>query len=249
MHYIIIPYRDNPKENREYHKNYFIKNSVPLLKKCLHDVQVIFVIQNKGTPFNRGSLINIAVNMTNSNNNDVFITHDVDINPYEITIYKYYKQNINNGCIQGIYTSAWDTLGGIIKFKKNDFLKINGFNNFFWGWGGEDNDLQNRANFYNFWIQKNLTNRPGDRNNWFHVFNHPREKRKGNSLFKNYILHEFPRFSREKVIQYIQTNGINTIKYNVTSDVTEENIRYINVSIPYEEENINNYLNFLKKIN
>ena len=249
MHYIIIPYRDNPNENREKHKNFFIKNSIPLLKKCLDEVQVIFVIQDHGTPFNRGALINIAVNMTNSNNEDVFITHDVDINPYVITIYNYYISNISNGCIQGIYTSAWDTLGGIIKFKKKDFIKMNGFNNFFWGWGGEDNDLQNRATFNNFWIQKNLTNRPGDRNKWFYIFNHLRSKKKGNSLFKKYILNEFPKFSREKVIKYIQTNGMNTTKYNVTSDVTEENIRYINVSIPYEEENINNYLNFLKKIN
>ena len=70
--------------------------------------------------------------------NDIFITHDIDINPNEKAIYKYYKSHIDDGFIQGIYTSAWDTLGGIIKFKKND-LKIK-----IWVWGGEDNDFQNR---------------------------------------------------------------------------------------------------------
>ena len=71
MYYIIIPYRDNKKEKREYHKNFFIENTIPLLKKCLIDVEVIFVVQDEGNPFNRGALINIGVRETNSNPQDI----------------------------------------------------------------------------------------------------------------------------------------------------------------------------------
>lgn len=249
MYYIIIPYRDNPNENRSYHKNFFISNTVPLLKKILNNVQIIFAIQNEGPPFNRGALINIAFKETISDSDDIFFTHDIDINPNEKAINKYYKSHLNDGYIQGIYTSAWDTLGGIIKFKKNDFLKMNGFNNLFWAWGGEDNDFQNRANFNNIWIQKNITNRPGDKNGLFHVFNHTHERKSYKSDLKKYILHEFPRFSKNKVKKYIETNGITTTKYFIKSDKIEENIRYININLPNIPGNEEKYMNFLKNIN
>ena len=54
-----------------------------------------------------------------------------------------YKRKDNN--IIGIYTSKHNTLGGIIKFTTNNFEKINGFPNNFWGWGVEDKALQNRV--------------------------------------------------------------------------------------------------------
>ena len=119
----------------------------------------------------------------------------------------------------------------------------------FLGLGWEDNDFQNRANFNNIWIQKNITNRPGDKNGLFHVFNHPHVRKANKSKLKNYILNEFPRFSKNKVKKYIETNGITTAKYFIKSDKIEENIRYININLPnipgYKEE----YLNFLKNIN
>lgn len=118
MYYIIIPFRNNPNEQRDTHLRYFIDHSVPLFKKLLLDFKLVVVIQSPGAPFNRGALINIGVKLINSNPEDIFFTHDVDINPFEKTILKYYKPPIDDGYIQGIYTSAWDTLGGIVKFKK-----------------------------------------------------------------------------------------------------------------------------------
>ncbi len=61
-----------------------------------------------------------------------FITHDVDINPNEETILNLYKRNINDNQIISIYSDS-RTLGGIIAFKKEEFCKINGFPNNFWG--------------------------------------------------------------------------------------------------------------------
>ena len=34
--------------------------------------------------------------------------------------------------------------GGIVMFSKDNFAKVNGFSNLFWGWGAEDDDLYRR---------------------------------------------------------------------------------------------------------
>ena len=36
-------------------------------------------------------------------------------------------------------------LGGVTMLTKQQFTKINGYSNLFWGWGGEDDDLFNRV--------------------------------------------------------------------------------------------------------
>ena len=238
---IIIPYR-----HREKHLEYFIKNTIPLFQKYLPNTKVVIVEQNDEKLFNRGAVLNVGFKEY-QNKTKYFFTHDVDINPFEKTLLKYYKPPIDDGYIQGIYTSAWDTLGGIVKFKKNDFLKINGFNNMFWGWGGEDKDLQNRASFHNLWIQKNITNRPEDSSGWFKVFDHPRNRNSNQNPLKQYLLNGYPRFSRTKVQRYIKSTGISNIKYKINSDDSNLGIRYINVTIPYNPNDNNKYLQILSK--
>ena len=34
--------------------------------------------------------------------------------------------------------------GGVSAMSKEQFLRVNGFSNKFWGWGGEDDDMYNR---------------------------------------------------------------------------------------------------------
>jgi hypothetical protein len=46
------------------------------------------------------------------------------------------------------------TLGGIIYFRKADFIKCNGFPNNFWGWGVEDKALQNRVDYYKINVKR-----------------------------------------------------------------------------------------------
>jgi predicted glycosyltransferase involved in capsule biosynthesis len=43
------------------------------------------------------------------------------------------------------YSESTTYFGGIVAFTRQQFIKINGFPNNFWGWGGEDNELYSRV--------------------------------------------------------------------------------------------------------
>ena len=133
---IVIPYR-----NRETHLKYFIDNTVPLIEEYLPNTKVVVIEQEEGKEFNRGCLLNVGFKEY-ENNTKYFITHDVDINPKELTLKNYYNKDVSDNDILGIYTSVCDTLGGIIKISNNNIFKINGFPNDYWGWGVEDKALK-----------------------------------------------------------------------------------------------------------
>ena len=124
----MIPYR-----NRNRDLNYFLEHSYPLLKKHLDKLEIIVIEQVDGKLFNRAATLNIG--FKESGDSTYYFTHDIDLNPTEDTIKQYYKKEVEENHIMGIYTSYFNTLGGIIKFRKSAFKKINGFANNFWGWG------------------------------------------------------------------------------------------------------------------
>ena len=145
---IIIPYRDRLDN---------LKAMLPILVENLRESNInykIYIInQNDDKLFNKGSLINIGVNII-FNECDYLILHDVDNVTFTKDIYKYYnissnlvfrnsyfKANENDDVYNGYF-------GGVLIFKKEDFVKINGFSNNYWGWGCEDTDSKFRC-FYN----------------------------------------------------------------------------------------------------
>ena len=140
---IAIPFR-----NRQEHLEYFIKNTVPLLQEYLPNSKVVVIEQNEGKLFNRGMILNVAFKEY-ENKTKYFFTHDVDINPTEKCIKEHYTKQVNNTDVLGIYTSQYNTLGGIIKISNQTLHQLNGFPNDIWGWGSEDKALQNRAEYYN----------------------------------------------------------------------------------------------------
>ena len=104
--------------------------------------------------FNRGKLLNVGFK-ENLDKTKYFITHDVDVNPFHDTVKNLYTDNVNEK-VKGIFTSQHNTLGGVVKISSDNISKINGFPNECWGWGGEDKALQNRAEFNNLEIEKNI---------------------------------------------------------------------------------------------
>jgi hypothetical protein len=41
-------------------------------------------------------------------------------------------------------------VGGVICLNREDYIKVNGFSNNFWGWGGEDDDVQREYSSHHY---------------------------------------------------------------------------------------------------
>ena len=215
---IIIPYRA-----REKHLEYYIENTVPLLKKHMPNSKVVVIEQDWNNKlFNRGYLLNIGVKEY-ENKTIHCMTHDVDINPYEETIIKYYVDPIADNAIKGIYTSKCNTLGGIIKFQSKTFFLINGFPNNIWGWGQEDKALQNRAEFKKINISKNILNNDPNQKKYFLRFNdiNDRNPYKGKSFY-----------NIKSDETELQSSGLNNLQYKILErkDINDY-VKIIKVSI------------------
>jgi hypothetical protein len=216
---ILIPYR-----KREEHLKYFIENTYPLLKKHLTNLKIVIIEQFNDKLFNRGILLNIGFTENLNDEDTIYFTHDIDVNPYEETIIKYYKTNdIDNNSIKGIYTSVCNTLGGVICFKKEIFKKINGFPNFMWGWGVEDKVLQNRAEFYKVKIYKNILSNSKDSIESFKIFYNNHEKKTENldekTRFEYYIYRNLSDLEKEQHNKLL--GGIDNLNYHI---INTENI-------------------------
>lgn len=158
---IIIPFRDDKKQNRskqlnkisEYFKQYFTDTEYEL---------IIIEQSEDNRKFNRGALLNIGAKIAIDKGFTYAIFHDVDLKPSD-ELKKYYCSFPYNPLHLGYnWKEKYDFstfLGGVISINFYHLYKINGFPNNFWGWGGEDDAMYNR-------IVKNniIINRPTDGN-------------------------------------------------------------------------------------
>ena len=104
------------------------------------------VEQNNNKSFNRGKLLNIGFDIS-KNESDYFCFHDVDLIPDEVDYsYTEYPIHLATNLSKDEYTECWEYyFGGVTLFNNDDFIKINGYSNEYWGWGFEDDDLLRRC--------------------------------------------------------------------------------------------------------
>ena len=138
----IIPYR-----NRENQKQEFIKHmtEVILLDEPAGSYEIYFAHQADKRPFNRGAMKNIGFlamkrKYPNNYKEITFVFHDVDTFPAEKGLIDY---ETTPGIVKHFYGYIF-ALGGIFSIKGGDFERSLGFPNF-WGWGLEDNVIQERC--------------------------------------------------------------------------------------------------------
>mmetsp|Transcript_11116 Transcript_11116/g.26797 ORF Transcript_11116/g.26797 Transcript_11116/m.26797 type:complete len:380 (+) Transcript_11116:70-1209(+) len=154
---IIVPYRDlHPEQNRAKHLEQFVPHMVRFLKNLqrkskVSDFHVYIVEQSDDNrKFNRGKLLNIGFDMAKKakRKHDVFIFHDVDLLPQEDLGDAYAtfpKAPYHIARVWDRYSNNPKYFGGVVSFSASDFKRINGYPNTFWGWGGEDDELQLRC--------------------------------------------------------------------------------------------------------
>eukprot|EP00118_Oscarella_pearsei_P002175 m.9744 g.9744 ORF g.9744 m.9744 type:complete len:331 (+) comp21601_c0_seq1:314-1306(+) len=141
---VIIPFRD-----REAHLAEFTKHIVPFLKKQGILFHVYIIEQTGDGLFNRGKLSNIGFLVAKERDYDYVCFHDVDMLPLnEKNQYSYPQSNPHHlaTCVQQFdykLPFAWYN-GGVVSFTMDQYQKINGMSNVYFGWGKEDDDLYRR---------------------------------------------------------------------------------------------------------
>merc|ERR550519_904815 len=122
---------------------------IPILVRQNIKFKFFLISQTQNVKFNRAKLLNVGYSeVTNLNEFDCFIFHDVDLvlqNDKAI----YHCEDIPmhfSGYIDIFkYKLLYGYLfGGVTAFSEEAFKKINGYSNEYWGWGGEDDDISHR---------------------------------------------------------------------------------------------------------
>jgi len=136
-----------------------------------------------------------------------FILHDVDLFPENqnhlyacSTAPRHMCSSLNTFRYNLMYR---DLFGGVIAIRRDQFKRINGFSNMYWGWGGEDDDLSER-----------ITNSGLEITRWepeisrFFMLAHKKEK--PNSEM-NMLLRDS--------VKRLQEDGLSSLRYKVMENV------------------------------
>ena len=152
---IISIFRENGTGEREKQRVLFIEKMNNLLQPYKYH---IFIIEqsNDGNAFNIGKLKNVGFEIVKRYEKAHrgtrfanFIFTDIDMLP-DTELLPYYVSPIDHIMALAVRGTRYDTrtnkifLGGVLGFNREDFERINGYPNNFWGWGGEDDALIHR---------------------------------------------------------------------------------------------------------
>ncbi|KAL9191383.1 hypothetical protein ACHAXT_001089 [Thalassiosira profunda] len=157
---IIVPYRDlHPSQNRAKHLHQFVPHMKQFLSGLADAHKIgdyhIYIIEQSddNRKFNRGKLLNIGFDFALKRSekhpprHNVFVFHDVDLLPQPDLgewYARYPKQPTHIARVWDRYSNNEKYFGGIVSFSEEDMKRINGYPNTFWGWGGEDDEMQKR---------------------------------------------------------------------------------------------------------
>ena len=223
---VLIPYRDRKK-----HLEYFLKHSAPKLKEKLDNFELLVIEQSDDKQlFNRGKLLNAGFDYCNNDEEDIyFFHHDVDINPLSDKTFKFYNKNIDNNTIIRLCSPEnprkTDVIsrscGGTIKISNILFKKMNGFPNNYWGWGAEDKNLKNRADYCNtkYISYLNKNNKKACLGH-FLIFNDIDDRVRNNYKSKHINdYHKFQKMDKQEKKKYILKSGLNNLKYKIIEEI------------------------------
>lgn len=171
---IVVPYRDRAAHLQQFigHASTYFARDV--LARSI-DYRVVVAEQEPGLPFNKGALVNAAFQLVEPDC-DYFCLHDVDYLPIwadyswpdvpmPIVWYGAEARPVAPGrSAAGVVHDLDNFFGAAVLIPNEQFRRIDGMANDYWGWGIEDGDL--RARFLAAGIQ------PGRRRGTFTALDH-----------------------------------------------------------------------------
>ncbi|KAM4586471.1 beta-1,4-galactosyltransferase 1 [Fundulus diaphanus] len=141
---IIIPFR-----KRDEHLKFWLYYLHPILQRQQLDYGVYVINQDGDEIFNRAKLLNVGyMEALKEYDYNCFVFSDVDLIPMDDrNTYRCFSQPRHLSVSMdkfGFRLPYNQYFGGVSSMSKEQYLKINGFPNNYWGWGGEDDDIYNR---------------------------------------------------------------------------------------------------------
>lgn len=243
---IISIYRDNGNGERKRELDYFIKLMNRLLEPYCNFHIYIIEQSEDGEFFNIGKLKNIGfVEANKISEYDNYIFSDIDTIPdYDLISYYFKKlkypislalrgtRYMNNTKVNNKIF-----LGALLGFDKKQFLKINGYPNNFWGWGGEDEAIKIRlinSDINTFYYPKKGT---------IIDMEETKEMKTINTVYNklNIINNKKEEIKIEKLYNDISTwkeNGLSNLQYNIlSSNSLNDNTTIIKVDLIKKNDN------------
>lgn len=213
---ILIPHR-----NREKHLLYLLHNLHPFLQRQQLHYAIYIIHQAGDATFNRAKLLNVGyLEAIKDFSWECFIFHDVDLvpeNDHNLYICDQQPKHLVVGRNATGYKLRYKGyFGGVTAMTKDQFFRVNGFSNNYWGWGGEDDDLRIRVEQQKMTIVRP----PADVARYTMVF-HKRDT--GNQINKNRM-----RLLGQATKMW-RTDGLNSCVYQTLS--VERLPLYVNITV------------------
>ncbi|KAI5637572.1 beta-1,4-N-acetylgalactosaminyltransferase bre-4 [Phthorimaea operculella] len=195
-------------------------------RTLIPNFKTLLVLGNSS--FNRAKLLNVGFlesNRLREGGWKCFVFHDVDRLPMdERNLYTCPRQprHMSASVDKDNYKLPYaDLFGGVSAMTYEQVQKVNGFSNEYWGWGCEDDDMSYRIRKMNYHIARYKMSIAR-----YTMLNHKRQAPNP----KRHIL-------KRKAVDRMQTDGINTVDYNLTSVEKRHLLTHIIVDIePWERK-------------
>ncbi|XP_062311850.1 beta-1,4-galactosyltransferase 1-like isoform X2 [Osmerus eperlanus] len=212
---VIVPFR-----NREEHLKFFLLYLHPLLQRQRQHYGVYVINQAGEGTFNRAKLMNIGYTEALKDLYNCFIFSDVDLVPMDdrnIYTCRHQPRHLSVSVDKfGFRLPYPGIFGGVTALNREQFEKINGYPNNYWGWGGEDDDVSGRIS-----LRGMLISRPDGLIGKYRMIKHDPDK------------HNSPNPQRFSLLsqtsQNMDTDGLSSLSYTVLR--VEKRRLYTNITV------------------
>ncbi|CAM5175777.1 unnamed protein product [Eretmochelys imbricata] len=199
---VIIPHR-----NREQHLRYLLYFLHPFLQRQQLAYGIYIIHQAGNYTFNRAKLLNVGFKEAMKDEDwDCMFFHDVDLIPEDdrnLYTCDRFPKHASVAMDKFGYKLPYKTyFGGVSALTPEQYMKMNGFPNNYWGWGGEDDDIAVRVA-----LSGMLISRPSIQHGRYRMIKHGHDKGNEQNPRRFNLLAKTRRTWRQ--------DGMNTLEYEL----------------------------------